>query len=146
MAMSTGQGGPELNVTPLIDVLLVLLIIFLIIANQMKPKGEQALVPQPPEKSTATVIPPDRTIVIRVLAIPNSDRPDLKINDEPVTWEQLHDRLMEIYARRMEKVAFVQANKDVEFHWIADVIDVAHSVEIDKVGLMPEEPVVNASR
>jgi biopolymer transport protein ExbD len=146
MAMSTGQGGPELNVTPLIDVLLVLLIIFLIIATEMKPKGEDALVPQPPTSTKTPDIHEGRTIVIRLLMVPNSDRPDLKINDEPVTWEQLHDRLMEVYARRMEKVAFVQANKDVEFHWIADVIDVAHSVEIDKVGLMPEPQVETASR
>ncbi len=139
MAMSTGQSGPELNVTPLIDVLLVLLIIFLIIANQMKPKGEQALVPQPPENSKAKVIPPDRTIVIQ-LAGGSGTRPSVKINDEPVAWEGLHDRLMEIYARRMEKVAFIQADRDVDFEYVADVIDTAHSVQIDSVGLMPSKP------
>lgn len=140
MAMSTGQGGPELNVTPLIDVLLVLLIIFLIIANSMKPQGEQALVPQPtpPDQNTARQQDP-RTIVIQLAGAAGA-RPSIKINDQVVTWEGLHDKLMEIYARRMEKVAFIQADRDVDFEYIADIIDTAHQVEIDKVGLMPSKP------
>lgn len=139
MAMSTGQSGPELNVTPLIDVLLVLLVIFMIIANQMKPTGEQALVPQPPPPGSETKVPDPRVIVIQ-LGGGSGTRPSLKINDESVAWDGLHDRLMEIYARRMQKVAFIQADRDVDFEYIADVIDTAHSVQIDNVGLMPSKP------
>ncbi len=139
MAMSTGQSGPELNVTPLIDVLLVLLVIFMIIANQMKPTGEPALIPQPAEHPVADDPNGPRTIVIQLIGGPG-DRPSIKINEQPVEWEGLHDRLMEIYARRMEKVAFIQADRDVDFEYIADVIDTAHQVEIDKVGLMPSKP------
>lgn len=140
MAMSTGQGGPELNVTPLIDILLVLLIIFLIIANQMKPQGEQALVPQPTPPGHETARQDDtRTIVIHLTG-GGSARPSLQINGQPVEWTNLHDRLMEIYARRMEKVAFIQADRDVDFEYVADVIDTAHSVQIDNVGLMPSKP------
>jgi biopolymer transport protein ExbD len=138
--MSTGQSGPELNVTPLIDVLLVLLIIFLIIANQMKPQGEQALVPQPDDQAVPDdPSVPSRTIVIQ-LAGSSGSRPSIKINGDAVAWEGLHDKLMEIYARRMEKVAFIEAGRDVDFEYIADVIDTAHAVEIDKVGLMPSKP------
>ena len=114
MAMSTGQSGPELNVTPLIDVLLVLLVIFMIIANQMKPTGEQALVPQPPPPGEKTRINDSAAIVIQ-LAGTSGTRPSVKINDRDVTWEGLHDALMEIYARRMEKVAFIKADRDVDF-------------------------------
>jgi biopolymer transport protein ExbD len=137
MAMNTGQSGPELNVTPLIDVLLVLLVIFMIIANQMKPQGEQALVPQPGEERQHD---PDPRVIVIQLAGGSGTRPSVKINDEPVAWEALHDRLMEIYARRMEKVAFIKADRDVDFEYVADVIDTAHSVQIDNVGLMPSKP------
>ncbi len=139
MAMSTGQSGPGLNVTPLIDVLLVLLVIFMIIANQMKPTGEPALIPQPAEQPVADDPNGPRTIVIQ-LSGTSGTAPSIKINNQSVTWEALHDTLMEIYARRMEKVAFIQADRDVDFEYVADVIDTAHSVQIDSVGLMPSKP------
>lgn len=138
MSMATGKGGPEINVTPLIDVLLVMIIIFLIIQSSMKSTGEDALVPQPPEKAVPEQTGP-RTIVIRLLPSPEGERPPLMINGESVTWAGLHDRLQEIYVRRMEKVAFVQAERDVEFAYVAEVIATAHAVEIDKVGLLGPE-------
>lgn len=140
MSMATGKGGPEINVTPLIDVLLVMIIIFLIIQTSMKSTGEDALVPQPPENTAAP--PPDdgsRTVVIRLLPAGEGERPALMINGDPVPWAGLHDRLQEIYVRRMEKVAFVQAERDVEFAYVAEVIATAHAVEIDKVGLLGPE-------
>ena len=138
MSMATGKGGPEINVTPLIDVLLVLLIIFLLVQSSLKPKGEDALLPQPPDATTTPARSNPNTVVIRLLpaAAGSGERPALAINGEPVTWAGLHDRLQEIYLKRMEKVAFVQAEKDVEFEYVAEVIDTAHAVEIDRVGLL----------
>lgn len=139
MSMGTGKSGPEINVTPLIDVLLVMIIIFLVIQSSMKSTGEEALVPQPPENTARDREPPPRTIVIRLVSAAEGERPALMINQESVTWGGLHDRLQEIYLRRMEKVAFVQAGRDVDFEHVAAVIAAAHAVKIDKVGLLGPE-------
>src|SRR4051812_49109252 len=135
MSMGTGQNGPELNVTPFIDILLVLLIIFIVIATSMGSKGEQALIPQPPTNRDVAAAHP-RTVVIRLLAAADGGRPQLRINKDPVAWGALHNKLFEIYAARVEKVAFVQADKDVTFDYVAEVIDTVHSIEVDKVGLI----------
>jgi len=140
MSMSTGSSGriaPDLNVTPFIDILLVLLIIFIVIAASMGSKGEQALIPQPSTKESPPS-PDPRTVVIRLLPAANGDggRPRLLINQDPVTWEGLHARLAEIYAARVERVAFIKADKDITFQYVAEVIDAAHSLDIDKVGLI----------
>jgi biopolymer transport protein ExbD len=143
MSMSTGTNGriaPDLNVTPFIDILLVLLIIFIVIATSLGSKGEQALIPQPAPQGAPPPPPDARTVIIRL--VPAADgagadgRPQLFINKEPVTWEALHDRLFAIYAARVERVAFIQAEKNVTFQYVADVIDTAHKLDIDKVGLI----------
>ncbi len=134
MAMAVGgSGGPSanINVTPLIDVLLVLLIIFMVI-NPPDPKGLEALVPQPP-KSDAPPPDPTRTIVIQIDA-----NKMLKINQEDVTSETLGPRLEEIFKTRAERVAFVKGDPSLEFREVARVIDIAKSATVDKIGLLTQ--------
>jgi biopolymer transport protein TolR len=137
MAFSTGGGGGamgEINVTPMIDILLVLLIIFMVIVP-VAPRGLDALVPQPPKNPQQQQQPNDRTIVVQVIYRPNQ-APGYKINETDVSHSELQQRLTDIYANRAERVMFVRGDDDVNFAYIADVIDIGRAANVDHIGLM----------
>jgi biopolymer transport protein ExbD len=132
MAVGGAGGGPkaDINMTPLIDVLLVLLIIFMVI-TPLTPKGLETLVPQPPPKDTPPSKADDRTVVIII----EKDR-SMKINQEPAEEATLGSRLEEIFKTRAERVVFVKGDPEIEFQYVARAIDIAKGAGIDKVGLM----------
>jgi biopolymer transport protein ExbD len=116
--------------TPMIDVLLVLIIIFMVI-TPLTPKGLEALVPQPPPPGQKVNEDNTRTVVIVI----NKDK-SIMINQEQTEEAKLGSRLEEIFKTRAERVVFVKGDPDLEFRDVAKAIDIAHGAGIDKVGLM----------
>ena len=133
MSMAVGgAGGPksDINMTPMIDVLLVLIIIFMVI-TPLTPKGLEALVPQPPPPGQKQNASDQRTVVIVIDA-----NHHYSINSEDTDEQRMGDRLTEIFKTRAERVVFVKGDPSLEFSWVAKAIDIAHGAGIDKVGLM----------
>jgi len=131
VAISVGGSNrgtiADVNVVPLIDVLLVLLVIFMIIPHSQF--GLKAEIPQ-----SAAPLPPERApevIVVQLLADGS-----LRINQEPISWELLELRLEEIYKMRANRAVFIRGDAAVEFSQVARVIDVMRSAGLGPVGLM----------
>jgi len=131
MGMSLGSNGRHhavINVTPMIDVLLVLIIIFMVITPTTS-HGLNALVPQPDTGSAPAA--PSNDIVVTV----NGDG-TVAINQETIPLEQLSGRLQRLYADHPGHPLFVRGAKDLFFEQVAQVIDIARGAGLDRIALM----------
>ncbi len=128
---SKGGAKSNINIVPLIDILLVLLIIFMVITPTVS-TGLDALVPQPnPNKDEQQLEEDIRTVVVSIDANRN-----MKINQDPVTKEQLGFRLEEIFKTRADRTMFVRGAPEIIFQDVAEVIDIAKGALVDKIGLI----------
>lgn len=119
------------NVVPLIDILLVLIIIFMAI-TPTTPKGLDTTIPQPAPPNA----PQDPALLAKTIVVQVTTGGKLLINQDETTWDQLEQRLSDIFKLRAEKVAFVKGDDNVEFAQVARAIDIMRNAGIDHVGLI----------
>ena len=135
MGMSAGgsKGGPaaDINMTPMIDVLLVLLIIFMVIQQELQ-KGVSVQVP--PVEAEAAGESIDQ-IVLEVM--PGGQ---FLLNQQPLNEQQLIPRLTEVFAPRPRKVIFVKGHEQASYGDIVLAVDASRASGIEVVGLVPRSP------
>ena len=117
-----------MNVTPLIDVLLVLIIIFLLVTPQLS----HGLKTSAPESSDERASTPRDDIVVTVLG-----NRTVRLNQESVALDDLDTRLKTVFKNAPNHVIFVRADKDLDFQQIAEVIDIAKGAGLERVAFMP---------
>jgi biopolymer transport protein TolR len=129
MGLGSNKTEAVINMTPLIDVLLVLLIIFMVLPHPST--GLKSDVPQPPLENQPAAPPNPQHLVLKI-----QESGSIEINSQPVLLSQLSERLQALFAVRPDGVLFVDGAKELQFEDVASVIDIAHGVGVNRIGIL----------
>jgi biopolymer transport protein TolR len=132
MAFAAGSSSTncEINVTPLIDVLLVLLIIFMVITPTM-PRGLESAIPQGKASGAASL-----PVVVRVLAVDSGNVARYFVGSREVARQDVDGALLDVLAKQSNRAVFVQADRSLSFDQIASVVGSARRAGASAVALM----------
>ncbi len=134
MAVGTGKGPKcDINITPYIDILLVLLIIFMVI-TPVRQMDLEVKVPQPPPETPDTTTPPPTDVIV----VSMSETAQLAINQEPILIGELQKKLLDIYSARANKNMFISASAKLPYGDVVKIIDLAKGAGVLDVGLLTE--------
>ncbi len=129
---STGGAVSDMNVTPLIDVLLVLLIIFMVI-QPTTPKGLDTVVPQPPKDKNQTQTD-EKVIVVSVLN--TGAIPTYQINNQTFPKDQMATELTKIFETRNEKIMFIKGDPGLNFGAVADAVGFGKQADVTNIAII----------
>ncbi len=139
MGMSTGGGGGassamrDPNVTPIIDVMLVLLIIFMVVTPLTQAGHDVELPESAAEVQNAQ--PDPNQLVLDVNA-----GGQVTINKQPVSWDELPLRIRDIFETRADKTIFLRAAPTLKYGEVVSVLDIARGNGVERVGIVPPDP------
>ena len=134
MSMTVGNRGgqkAEINMTPMIDVLLVLIIIFMVIT----PIASRGLQTQVPQQATST---PPETVQSRDIVISVEKDLSIQINRQPVARDALAERLAALFRTGINDHLFVRGARDLEYRQVVEVMDMARAAGWERIGLMTQ--------
>src|SRR5213593_3609263 len=143
MAMAVGTGGSlksEINITPLVDVVLVLLIIFMVLTPLVQ-MGYDLQIPRKADNPPTDIYTPEDQVILSI----TQGMPEVKvfINKEEVPVDQLGTRLSGIYKGKPDKIMFLSAERRVNYGEVMKIVDIARKAggEHLKIGLVTEDKI-----
>jgi biopolymer transport protein ExbD len=130
-----GLAPPNINVTPLIDVLLVLLIIFMVIQPRREAQFESNIPQKPDESTSNAVVPPADLLMVEVDLQGTGLDQNVKLNSKSMSLIELGDTLKNLLEQRPDKTVFIKGPKDKQYGDVVNVIDTVKVAGAERVGL-----------